>query len=435
MNAPLSVFDATLPDNLEGRIVELKRELRARIGDVDDAFARVSDFVAEEVENIEATRARGEEVWPIVDYADLAAGRVDSEQIDYIRRRGCAVIRGHFEHEQAREWDRQLVEYVDTNGFDSQYQGPADDFFGGLDATRPQIFPVFWSRPQMEARQDPRMATVQSFMNQLWKYRSEEGRDWFDPHQDSLYPDRVRRRPPGTNSGGLGAHTDGGAIERWLHPGYQKVFRHIFNGDFDQYDPWDGAWRTDVHEYESSTMCSAFRTFQGWTALSDMQRDQGVLHTVPIPSAMAYVLLRPLLDDVPENSLCGATPRRALPINDTWHPLLTRALSSIPDLSAGDSVWWHCDMIHSVAPVENQQGWGNVMYIPCAPMCDKNAAYATRIAKAFREGNSPDDFPAEHYEANWSNRFTEDELNDIGRQGLCLGGAGNRSGDAIYNSG
>jgi Protein of unknown function (DUF1479) len=33
----------------------------------------------------------------------------------------------------------------------------------------------------------------------------------------------------------------------------------------------------------------------------------------------------------------------------------------IPDVTAGDSVWWHVDMIHSVAPVEDQQGWGNVM--------------------------------------------------------------------------
>jgi hypothetical protein len=42
------------------------------------------------------------------------------------------------------------------------------------------------------------------------------------------------------------------------------------------------------------------------------------------------------------------------------------ALSRIPDIRAGDSVWWHCDMIHSVAPVENQQGSGNVIYIPAA---------------------------------------------------------------------
>ncbi|CAB5623075.1 Protein of uncharacterised function (DUF1479) [Escherichia coli] len=35
---------------------------------------------------------------------------------------------------------------------------------------------------------------------------------------------------------------------------------------------------------------------------------QGLLHVVPIPEAMAYVLLRPLLDDVPEDELCGVAP-------------------------------------------------------------------------------------------------------------------------------
>ena len=102
---------------------------------------------------------------------------------------------------------------------------------------------------------------------------------------------------------------------------------------------------------------------------------QGLLHVVPIPEAMAYVLLRPLLDDVPEDELCGVAPGRVLPVSEQWHPLLIEALTSIPKLEAGDSVWWHCDVIHSVAPVENQQGWGNVMYIPAAPMCEKNLAY------------------------------------------------------------
>jgi hypothetical protein len=35
---------------------------------------------------------------------------------------------------------------------------------------------------------------------------------------------------------------------------------------------------------------------------------QGLLHVVPIPEAMAYILLRPLLDDVPEDELCGVAP-------------------------------------------------------------------------------------------------------------------------------
>jgi hypothetical protein len=274
----------------------------------------------------------------------------------------------------------------------------------------------------MQARQHERMATVQSFLNRLWKFES-QGVTWFDPDQDTMYPDRIRRRPPGTTSKGLGAHTDSGALERWLLPAYQKVFRHVFSGDFASYDAWDGAFRTEVNEYEgSSTMCSVFRTFQGWTALSEMRNDQGVLATVPIPAAMPYILLRALRDDVAKDDLCGVTPRQVLAVTQQWHPLLLRGYTVIPDLQPGDSVWWHCDLIHGVQPVRDQQGWGNVMYIPAAPMCEKNAAYARVVAERFRAGESPDDFPAEHYETDWTGRFTEADLNLIGRRALCLDG-------------
>jgi hypothetical protein len=77
-------------------------------------------------------------------------------------------------------------------------------------------------------------------------------------------------------------------------------------------------------------------------------------------------------------------------------------------------------MIHSVAPVKNQQGWGNVMYIPAAPWCSKNEAYARLVREAFVAGKSPYDFPEEHYEVTWTNRFQPDQLNEIGRRGLGL---------------
>jgi hypothetical protein len=96
------------------------------------------------------------------------------------------------------------------------------------------------------------------------------------------------------------------------------------------------------------------------------------------------------------------------------------ALSGIPDVQAGDSVWWHCDMIHSVAPVTDQQGWGNVMYIPAAPWCERNERYAASVREAFLSGSSPSDFPEEDYERSWPDRFAPEQLNDTGRRGLGL---------------
>ena len=77
-------------------------------------------------------------------------------------------------------------------------------------------------------------------------------------------------------------------------------------------------------------------------------------------------------------------------------------------------------MIHSVAPVTGQQGWGNVMYIPAAPWCPRNERYAASVREAFATGSSPADFPAEDYERTWPDRFAADDLNETGRRGLGL---------------
>lgn len=410
---------AVLPEHYQDNIVRMKRALRAQIGDVDALFTEVSAFIEAEIISIKEQQARTGSAWPILDYSTIAAGKVTEGQLAMIRRRGCLVIKGHFPTEQVAEWDKGLLQYLDDNAFDATYRGPVDQFFGNLDASRPEIFPVYWSRSQMQVRQHERMATAQSFLNRLWKTHS-RGQQWFDPDVNALYPDRVRRRPPGTTSKGLGPHTDSGALERWLHPAYLKVFDNIYRNDFKAYDPWDAAYRTEVDEYayQNTVKCSAFRTFQGWTALCDMKANQGVLHTLPIPKAMAYLLLRPLLNDVPEDELCGVMPGKVLPVSKQWHPLLVEGLSPIPDVEAGDSVWWHCDVIHSVAPVLNQQGWGNVMYVPAAPMCPKNRRYAKDVFDAFAVGASPSDFPREDYEKHWKGRFSVDELNEIGRLGL-----------------
>lgn len=412
---------ATLPENYRDSIVRMKRTLRAQIGDVQGLFAEVSEFIAGEIASIKAQEAQTGSAWPVLEFAEIAAGTVTAEQLALIKRRGCVVLRNHFPREQVLQWDQGLLDYLDKNRFDALYRGPIDQFFGNLEASRPEIFPIYWSAAQMQLRQHERMGTAQAFLNRLWKTHS-HGQDWFNPDINALYPDRVRRRPPGTHSKGLGPHTDSGALERWLHPAYLKVFDNIYSNDFAAYDPWDAAFRTEVDEYayKDTVKCSAFRTFQGWTALSDMQADQGVLHTVPIPKAMAYLLLRPLLDDVPEDELCGVAPGKVLPVSAQWHPLLVEGLSPIPDVQAGDSVWWHCDVIHSVAPVENQQGWGNVMYVPAAPMCPKNLRYARDVFRAFEQGASPDDFPREDYERSWVERFPVERLNSLGRAGLGL---------------
>ena len=61
------------------------------------------------------------------------------------------------------------------------------------------------------------------------------------------------------------------------------------------------------------------------------------------------------------------------------------------------------------------------MYIPASPWCLRNEEYAASVREAFLTGSSPGDFPAEHYERTWRNRFHLEDLNATGRRGLGLG--------------
>ncbi|HRW03335.1 MAG TPA: DUF1479 family protein [Tetrasphaera sp.] len=45
---------------------------------------------------------------------------------------------------------------------------------------------------------------------------------------------------------------------------------------------------------------------------------------------------------------------------------------------------------------------------------------SAKVREAFMSGDSPADFPEEHYEANWTGRFTLEQLNATGRRGMGL---------------
>src|SRR6185312_9844229 len=288
-----------------------------------------------------------------------------------------------------------------------------------LAAAKPQIYGIYWSRPQVEARQSESLTSVRVFLNQLWQAEN-EGVRYIDPSEAPAYADRIRRRPPGSASLGLSPHVDGGSIERWLEPTFRKVYRHVFSGGWRDYDAFDAAWRPDVEEFPSPAVCSMFRTFQGWTALTQQGQGDGTLQLIPIANSMAYMLLRALQDDVPDDELCGAKPGRALSVTPGWHGLLLEALSSIPLMQPGDTVWWHSDVVHAVENEHRGKGYSNVMYIASTPWCAKNTAYLERQLPAFLTGKTPPDFAPDNFEVDFTGRGTEADLTPLGRSQLGL---------------
>ncbi|SAK56518.1 dioxygenase [Caballeronia arationis] len=414
-------MDALHIDDLPAAIRAVKRQLRAALPDYREVFRQVEAEIERKVAFIVKERGRGDSVIPEIRFADIAAGRVSDEQIALVKDRGACVVRGVFTPERASEWDARVAAYVEENLLDEKLEHRAEDkYFGNLASSKPQIYGIYWSGPQVEARQSPELTQTRVFLNRLWKWES-EGRVHFDPERVPVYADRLRRRPPGSESLGLSAHCDGGSVERWLDDNFRRVYRHVFSGDWRRYDAFDAAYRPEVREVPSPAVCSMFRTFQGWTALTPQGPGDGTLQIVPIANAMVYVLLRALQDDVADDDLCGALPGRALSIKPEWHGLLQEALSSIPQMQAGDTVFWHSDVIHAVEDVHRGTGHSNVMYISAAPACAKNDAYLRRQLPAFVKGESPPDFPADHFEVDFAGRATEASLTALGKEQLGFG--------------
>jgi hypothetical protein len=407
-------------DNLPEAIRSSKKALREALPNHAEVFRQVEAEMRQRVNAIVKERESGEPVIPIVHYSDVKAGVVPAKLIAKVQDHGACVIRGTFTREQAEAWDREIAQYVDENGLDAKLANAAEDkYFGTLASAKPQIYGVYWSRPQVQARQAESLTQVRIFFNQLWKAES-EGQRHFNPNETPAYADRIRRRPPGSASLGLSPHVDGGSVERWLDENFRKVYRHVFSGNWQAYDAYDAAYRPDAREVASPAVCSMFRTFQGWTALTRQGKGDGTLQLIPIANAMMYVLLRALQDDVPDDELCGAAPGRALSVNPQYHSLLIEALSSIPLMEPGDTVFWHSDVVHAVENEHKGSGYSNVMYIASAPGCAKNTAYLARQAPAFLSGKTPPDFAADDFEVDFEGRGTEADLTPLGRSQLGL---------------
>ena len=402
--------------DVPGAVARAKRELRQKIPDLAERYRAVTDRVEREVAQVVEEARRGE-VIPELPFSQVAGGQFPAALAARIRRRGCAIVRGVFPRAQIEAWNGEIGEYIERNHYveKSRQKVGLDNYFGTLAAASPQIFGLYWSRPQVLARQSEGLATVRAALNRLWRVDRPAG-PAFDPARECTYGDRLRRRQPGDTTLGLSAHVDGASVERWCDPSYHRVYHDVFFGAPGTYDSHDGRHRVSTNEISSAAVTSVFRTYQGWTAMSRQGAGDGTLQLIPIASLMEWMLLRPLQDDVPPDDLCGAKPGHALPFDPRWHGAAAPGLVSIPVVEPGDTVWWHCDMVHAVEKEHRGVSSSNVIYIAAVPKCEKNAAFLPGQARAFLEGRSVPDFAPEDYEVDFVGRATLDDLTPLGRR-------------------
>ena len=398
--------------DVSDQITAFKRKLAPRREVLNRAYEDVRDYVKRAVDIVLREVAAGRAVVPELNYPDIKNNTLPEAVRQAIRKTGCAVVRGVFRADRARDWFAEVGEYLETNHYEQLEveKRSLDKYFSALKAGKPQVFNVYWSRPQVMARQDAGLAETRAFLDRLWKYEGV-----FNPDRQCTYADRVRRRQPGDKTLGLSPHMDAGTVERWIDPGYQKVYENIFAGDWRGYDPFDATHRLNTHEIPSPAVCSMFRTYQGWTALTRQGPKDGTLRLIPIAQGIAYVLLRALQDDVNETDLCGAAPGRALGVSPEWHPDLIAGLVSIPEVMPGDTVFWHTDICHAVGDEHTGGEYASVIYIGSAPDCPKNRAYLPKQRQAFLQGRSAPDFAVMDFEVHFKGRATEADLTDLGR--------------------
>ena len=405
--------------NIEQLIKEEKKILRSKSKNYRENFSKIENFIEKEIVQIENSKKSAENIIPEINFKDLSDNLYEFK--NELKKRGCVIVRDVFDDTLMHQMNKDLESYIEENNYyeDQKKKADIDKYFSDLQSGKPQIFGLYWSKTQVNIRQSKELDVVKKWLNKLW-INEHDGETIFDPNHELVYADRVRRREPGDKTLGLSPHCDAGSVERWVDKGYQGVYENIFADNFKEYDPFNSAYRNTTQEIESPAVSHVFRTFQGWVALTEQGPGDGTLQLIPIAKSMAFILTRALMDDVSENDLCGSKPARALSVNSTYHALLLRGLVSIPKMNAGDTVWWHPDVVHAVEDHHTGKGYSNVVYVGSTPYCEKNLSYAKKQSVKFLEGKSPPDFAEEDYEVRYKNRAKASDLTPLGKKQLAL---------------
>lgn len=360
--------------------------------------------------------------------------------------RGGVVIRNVLPRDLATSLLSSTRQYISYNASQVRAFPPSN----------PSVYELYWSPSQVAARSHPHVLNTQRFLQSLWNSSDSSSSSSALSTQHTLtYADRLRIRPPGDSGFSLGPHVDGGSVERWEDPTYRAVYRNIFSGNWEDYDPFDYAYRADANMdlYNSPGGCGMFRMFQGWLSLSTTAPGEGSLKINPmLKEAMAYVLLRPffrendgklytqaeMMSDLP-----GAVQGASQEINDLLHPHLhlssskSSSMVSIPTVNPGDYVAWHCDTIHSVDPRHTGKQDSAVLYIPAVPLCKMNALYLKRQREAAKVLSVPPDFPGAEVKGVGEEGFAGrlEDWTRVGEEGRRAMGMGERKWEVTENMG
>ncbi|KAF8657408.1 hypothetical protein AX16_002205 [Volvariella volvacea WC 439] len=427
--------DPSISLPLAPRYADLKKEIARLYPDFEVNATKAWGEIIEELGKVTAViKNEKSDYIPQVHFADLE--KLSQDELDNIKRKGCVVIKGIVDEEEARKWKESLEEFIkanpDVEGF------PVDN---------KQFFELYWTKPQVAARAHPNLLASTVWLNNLYSNKTGQELNGVDLSTPLTYADRFRIRPPGGIWRVFPPHIDGGTIERWEDPVFRKCFEDIFTGDWRKHDPCELSARLDANTslYGRPNQCSVFRTFQGWLSISDTGPQQGTLTVFPdVLLSNSYITLRPFFrPTVPINSpeifkaenwefdlsssqFPGIHPRDGGYVGPKptpeQHPhlLLGSTMTSMPFVKPGDAAFWYCDVIHGVEMEHTGPGDSAVMYIPAVPLTPQNLDYVERQRQKFEQGQQrPPDFPKAPAEDKFVGIATaEDIFGSIGKRAM-----------------
>jgi len=373
-------------------ISKAKKDLNIDQEKLRDAFDRLEKVLDSELAKLKT------ETIPVFDFGDFSKNdnKFDDETITKIKKHGVVVIRNVIEKNEAENLLDDLEKYMEENG-----EAPKDK--------NKTWYDIYWSKTQIKARHHTNMMKVQNALLSLWSTCPDLDKS-VNLDQPLTYNDRLRFRKPGKFL--LKPHMDSGSLNRWADPSYKEAYQAVFEGDWENLDPFcvKGRGKANMDEH-----CSFFRAFQGWTSLSNSGPGDGTLKVLPLlKEAIAHAMMRPLLDDIPENMIPGYQPKKILYFVPQFHSKLIDAMVSIPKVSPGDTVWWHCDLIHSVEEYHSGEETNTVLYIPTGPDCPINRSYVERTKACFTSGKCPPDFGSSR-ESDYQSRAKIEDLSDAAK--------------------
>ena len=245
----METFD---PTDIENKIILAKKQLKDLSSNFQSNFSNIENYIQKEVLEIENLIQENKRIIPEIDFVEIKNNNVKSDMISFVKKKGCVVIQNVFKKELVNKWNDELSNYIEANNYydDQKEKAGLDQYFSELKSGKPQIFGLYWSKPQIQIRQSENMAAVKIWLNNLWKNKFNE-ETIFLPDKELVYADRVRRREAGDSSLGLSPHCDAGSVERWIDKAYQKIYEPIFCDNFENYDPFNAKYRNQTEEIPS----------------------------------------------------------------------------------------------------------------------------------------------------------------------------------------